>query len=170
MRTQRYLGSAARSVIFIGIATAGFAAVPAQAEPLWPGGPDIPGLPAIIPSEPAPITAPCGEKTARACLNLETNEAWLLDNGKVVYGPTPISHGMPGFETRRGLFDVDSKKPFHWSTMHHAPMEYAIFFDGDIAFHIGPIDRQSHGCIRMVPDGAREFFNYLNPGDMVQVV
>ncbi|MFB8001375.1 L,D-transpeptidase [Nocardia sp. NPDC056000] len=160
------LGSAMRSLVFAGVA-AGLAAAPAQAEPLWPGGPDVPGVPAIIPTQP--VTAPCSAQ-ARACLRLGTNEAWLMDNGKVIYGPTPISHGMPGFETPPGFFHVDFKRPFHWSTLHQAPMEYAIFFNGDIAFHIGPVDKKSHGCIRMTPDGAKQFFNYLNPGDAVEVV
>ncbi|MGW4248592.1 L,D-transpeptidase [Nocardia sp. NPDC004722] len=165
------LGLTARSAVFAGIAVASVAAVPAQAEPLWPGGPDVPGVPAIVPGiAPSDVTAPCATAGARACLKLTTNEAWLMDNGKVVFGPTPISHGMPGFETPPGVFHVSFKKPFHWSTMHNAPMEYAVFFNGDIAFHIGPVDKKSHGCIRMTPDGAREFFNYLNPGDMVEVV
>lgn len=167
MMSKRSLGLAARSVVFVGVAAAGLTAAPAQADPLWPGGPEVPGVPAIIPSLPA--VAPCSAQ-ARACLRLGTNEAWLMDNGKVTFGPTPISHGMPGFETPPGVFKVAFKEPFHWSTMHQAPMEYAIFFNGDIAFHIGPTDKKSHGCIRMTPDGAKQFFSYLNPGDVVEVV
>ncbi|WP_330181476.1 L,D-transpeptidase [Nocardia sp. NBC_01503] len=166
MMSKCSLGSAMRSLVFAGVAV-GMAAGSAQADPLWPGGPDVPGVPAIIPTQP--VTAPCGDQ-ARACLRLGTNEAWLMDNGKVVFGPTPISHGMPGFETPPGFFHVAFKRPFHWSTMHQAPMEYAIFFNGDIAFHIGPVDKKSHGCIRMTPDGAKQFFGYLNPGDAVEVV
>lgn len=171
MMSRSSLGLAARSAVIAGVAVAGFAAAPAQAEPLWPGGPDIPGVPAIVPGiAPSDVYAPCQTAGTRACLKLGSNEAWLMDNGKVVFGPTPISHGMPGFETPPGVFHVSFKKPFHWSTMHNAPMEYAVFFNGDIAFHIGPVDKKSHGCIRMTPDGAREFFNYLNPGDTVEVV
>ncbi|WP_405496924.1 L,D-transpeptidase [Nocardia sp. NBC_00511] len=171
MKSSSSLGWAARSAVLAGVATAAFAAAPAQAEPLWPGGPDVPGVPAIVPGiAPSDVGAPCQTTGTRACLKLDTNEAWLMDNGKVVFGPTPISHGMPGFETPPGVFHVAFKKPFHWSTMHNAPMEYAVFFNGDIAFHIGPVDKKSHGCIRMTPDGAREFFNYLNPGDTVEVV
>lgn len=170
MMSKRSLGAMARSAVLVGVATAGLATAPAHADPLWPGGPDIPGVPSIIPdTAPAPVVAPCSGN-ARACLRLSTNEAWLMDNGKVVFGPTPISHGMPGYETPPGVFKVFLKKPFHWSTMHNAPMEYAMFFNGDIAFHIGPVEKQSHGCIRMTPDGAREFFNYMNVGDVVEVV
>lgn len=167
MMSKRSLGLAARTAVLAGVASAGLVAAPAQAEPLWPGGPEVPGMPAIVPT--VPVTAPCSEK-ARACLRLSTNEAWLMDKGQVVFGPTPISHGMPGFETPPGVFNVAFKRAFHWSTMHHAPMEYAIFFNGDIAFHIGPVDKQSHGCIRMTPDGAKEFFQHLNTGDVVEVV
>ena len=52
-----------------GVAAAGFAmTATAQAEPLWPGGPDIPGVPAIIqPPPPAPVYAPCTAAKTRAC-------------------------------------------------------------------------------------------------------
>lgn len=168
MSNKRFLGWSARSAVLLGAASAGLAIAPAaQAEPLWPGGPDIPGVPAIVP--PPPIVAPCGT-TTRFCIRLSTNEGWLMENGKVTYGPTPLSHGRPGFETPPGVFKVAFKKEYHWSTMHHAEMRYAVFFNGDIATHIGPIEEQSHGCIRMTPDGARETFNWLAPGDVVEVV
>ncbi|MEU6830730.1 L,D-transpeptidase [Nocardia beijingensis] len=171
MSDSRLRNWTARCAIACAVAAAGFAmAAPAQAEPLWPGGPDVPGLPALIPPPPpAPVVAPCST-AARACMRLSTNEAWLMDAGKVVYGPTPISHGMPGYETPPGVFHVSFKKEFHWSTMHNAPMEYATFFNGDIAFHVGPIEKQSHGCVRMTYDGAKAFYEYLWPGDVVEVV
>ncbi|MFI6869417.1 L,D-transpeptidase [Nocardia sp. NPDC050406] len=163
---------AARLAVVAGIAAAGFGiAAPAQAEPLWPGGPDIPGVAPIIPPAPAPfVSAPCDAAGARMCMRLTTNEAWLMENGRVTYGPTPISHGRPGYETNVGVFDVDFKREDHWSTLHHVPMKWAVFFDGDIATHIGPIEEQSHGCIRMLPEGAEATFHHLNPGDIVQVV
>ncbi|WP_067538274.1 L,D-transpeptidase [Nocardia crassostreae] len=162
---------AGRLAILAGVTAAGFAtAGPVQAEPLWPGGPDIPGVPAIIPPAPAPpVIAPCSSE-ARFCLRLSTNEGWLMEDGRVVYGPTPISHGRPGYRTNVGTFDVDFKREDHWSTLHHVPMKWAVFFDGDIATHIGPIQEQSHGCIRMTPEGAERTFYHLNPGDIVQVV
>ncbi|WP_306362802.1 L,D-transpeptidase [Nocardia sp. CC227C] len=169
MSSNRSIGQATRCAVYLGIASAGLAlAAPAHAEPLWPGGPDVPGVPAIVPQ--AEITAPCTIPEARACVRLSTNEAWLIDNRKVTFGPTPISHGMAGYRTPPGATRVFIKKEFHWSTMHHAPMHYAIFYNGDIAFHVGPIERESHGCIRMTWDGARAFYDYLNVGDLVEVV
>lgn len=168
MSSTRSRHWAARFAVLAGIASAVFAmTATAQAEPLWPGGPDIPGVPAIIPP-PVPV-APCSTE-ARACMRLSTNEAWLMDNGKVTYGPTPISHGMRGYETPPGVFKVSFKREFHWSTMHNAPMPYATFFNGDIAFHVGPIEKESHGCVRMTHEGAKAFYEYLWPGDRVEVV
>lgn len=165
MSIQRLRKWIARSALVLGVAAAGLTlTAPVHAEPLWPGGPDI-GTPALIPPPPAPCST-----EARACLRLSTNEAWLTDNGRTVYGPTPISHGMPGYETPPGVFKVFLMKPYHWSTMHHADMYYAIFFNGDIAFHVGPVDLPSHGCIRMTEAGAEAFYNYLKIGDIVEVV
>ncbi|WP_225725899.1 MULTISPECIES: L,D-transpeptidase [unclassified Nocardia] len=185
----------ARAAVVAGVTAAGFGTeVSAQAQPLWsagplwpagplwsagpvvPAGPEIPdlpsvpalpGLPALLP--PAPVTAPCSAH-ARACFRLSTNEGWLMDNGKVTYGPTPVSFGRPGYETPPGVFHVNFKEIYHWSTLHNAEMRYAVFFNGDIATHIGPIEEPSHGCVRMTPDGARAFFEYLEPGDVVEVV
>ncbi|MEV0078955.1 L,D-transpeptidase [Nocardia neocaledoniensis] len=169
MSSSRIPRWAAQAAMCAAVAGAAVAA-PVQAEPLWPGGPDVPGVPAIIPApEPEPVVAPCSEK-ARACLQLSTNNAWLMDNGKVTFGPTPMSHGRPGYETPPGVFKVAFKKPFHWSTLHNAPMEYAVFFNGDIAYHIGPTEEQSHGCIRLTPEGAKAHYDWLEPGDIVEVV
>ncbi|WP_054814580.1 L,D-transpeptidase [Nocardia arizonensis] len=161
----------ARYALLAGIAAAGLTlTATAQAEPLWPGGPDVPGVPAIVPPPPpAPVYAPCSPD-ARLCLQLSTNKAWLQDDGRVTYGPTPISHGRPGYETPPGRFRVAFKKEDHWSTMHNAPMKWAVFFNGDIATHIGPVEEQSHGCIRMTPEGAEATYNHLSPGDIVEVV
>jgi hypothetical protein len=154
----------------VGVAAAGAViTAPAQAAPLWPDGPDIPGVPALVPGVGTQFTAPCSA-AARACLQLSTNQGWLMDNGKVVYGPTPISHGRPGYETPPGVFHVAFKELYHWSTMHHAEMRYAVFFNGDIATHIGPVEEKSHGCIRMTPEGARAFYDYVDPGDQFEVV
>ncbi len=141
---------------------------PSAAAPRWPGGPAVPGVSVAGPS--LPISAPCTTPGTRACLQLGSNLGWLMDKGRVVFGPTPISHGRPGYETPPGLFHVASKDWYHWSTMHNAEMRYAVFFNGDIATHIGPINEKSHGCIRMTPDGARAFYDYLRPGDQFEVV
>ncbi|WP_194826963.1 L,D-transpeptidase [Nocardia sp. XZ_19_231] len=164
--SKSILGWTARIAALAAVAVAGFGTVtPAVAEPLFPGGPDVPGVPAIVPT-----ASPCPVVEARACLRLSTNEAWLVDNGRVIFGPTPISHGMAGYETPPAVTKISFKREFHWSTMHNAPMRWATFFNGDMAFHVGPVDSKSHGCVRMTEDGAHRFFDYLKPGDITQVI
>ncbi len=49
-------------------------------------------------------------------------------------------------------------------------MHYAVFFaPGGIAFHEGPIDHPSAGCVRLETEAASRFFDTLAVGDEVQV-
>jgi hypothetical protein len=123
---------------------------------------------AAVTASPAP--APC-RATVRACVRLSTNQAWLLDGGKVVLGPVRISHGRTGFRTPTGRFTVSFKDEDHISSLFDAaPMPFSVFFNGDIAFHQGSVRERSHGCIHLPKDAAREFFATLGPGDRVEVV
>ncbi len=112
---------------------------------------------------------PCAP-TARACVRLSTNQAWLLRDGKVVSGPVPISHGRTGFLTPTGTFRVSFKNEDHISSVYDQPMPFSVFFNGDIAFHQGSVRVKSHGCIHLTAAAARAFFAELTPGDRVQVV
>ena len=176
MSAKQYVDRILRSVLCLGIGVASASVVfagSAAADPLWPGGPDIPGVAPVIPgplAPPAPVVAPCTAEGVKVCMRLSTNEAWVVDNGAVLYGPTPISHGRPGYETPPGIFPVAFKEEYHWSTMHNAEMRWAVFFNGDIATHIGPTEEQSHGCIRMTPDGAKAVYDHVNPGDIFELV
>ena len=123
----------------------------------------------------APATAAAAAKvpcapTARACVRLSTNQAWLLRGGKVVSGPVPISHGRTGFLTPAGSFRVTFKSQDHVSTIYDREMPYSVFFNGGIAFHQGSVRQKSHGCIHLTASAARAFFAELTPGDRVQVV
>ena len=123
----------------------------------------------------APSTAAAAAKvpcapTARACVRLSTNQAWLLRGGKVVSGPVPISHGRTGFLTPPGSFRVTFKSQDHVSTIYDREMPYSVFFNGGIAFHHGSVRQKSHGCVHLSGSAARAFFAELTPGDRVQVV
>ncbi len=116
------------------------------------------------------VPAPCGD-SARACVDLSENRAWLMDGGTETYGPVRISHGMEGYETPTGTSAVDFKDIDHRSSIYeNAPMPYSVFFNGGIAFHEGDTSEQSHGCIRLSEGAAQTFYNTLSPGDLVQVV
>jgi hypothetical protein len=113
---------------------------------------------------------PCSEH-ARACVELGSKRAWLIDDGAVVHGPVPISPGGPGHETPTGDFRVEWKHTNHRSAEYDgAPMPFAVFFaEGGIAFHEGDLRRPSKGCVRLGHDDAVEFYNVLEVGDAVEV-
>jgi hypothetical protein len=150
------------------------APAPAAAPAAQAVGPPAPAAPAAVPAVPAPnamaVGAPC-IAAARACVKLSTNQAWLLENGVVTYGPTPIRHGRAGWRTPPGTFKVTFKSRHHRSTLFDgAPMPFAVFFNGGIAFHQGSLGSLSHGCIRMTRAAASTFFANLQRGDVVQVL
>jgi len=117
----------------------------------------------------AAAKVPCAP-TARACVRLSTNQAWLLRGGKVVAGPVPVSHGRKGFATPPGSFRVSFKNQDHVSSIYDQEMPYSVFFNGDIAFHQGSVRVKSHGCVHLTASAARQFFAALQTGDRVQVV
>lgn len=115
--------------------------------------------------------APCSD-AARACVDLSENQAWLMDDGAVTYGPVPMTSGRPGYETPTGGYEVTWEDKDHRSGEYdNAPMRYSVFFGNDgIAFHEGSLDEQSHGCIHLSHDAAVTFYDQLSPGDGVEVV
>ena len=119
---------------------------------------------------PPPAGVPC-DAGADACIDLSANESWLLADGVVSYGPVPITHGRPGWETPPGTFQVGWKDIDHKSSIFdNAPMPYSVFFNGGIAFHQGSLTDESHGCIHLSWAAAEAFYNALSVGDTVQVV
>lgn len=172
MSGNQFRKRSACTAVLTGMASAALAmAGTAQAEPLWPGGPDVPGVPAII--------QPCGPRAGgsalrhRGCAGVyePVRERGLAHGERQGHlRPHPDLARPPRFRDTPGVFHVASKKEYHWSTMHNAEMKWAVFFNGDIATHIGPIEEQSHGCIRMTPEGAETLYRWVSPGDIIEVV
>ncbi len=125
----------------------------------------------LVPGTPCSVTA-------RACVDLESQQAWLVHDGTVVRGPVGISSGDVGQETPVGhSFRVYRKEPDHRSQESRlpngdpAPMPWSVFFaDGGIAFHSGDPEIPSAGCIHVPPADAKAWFDHLQIGDQVQVV
>jgi lipoprotein-anchoring transpeptidase ErfK/SrfK len=112
------------------------------------------------------VGAPCND-TARACIDLSANQSWLLQGGRVVYGPVPITHGRAGWRTPPGTFRVQFKNIDHKSSIfNNAPMPYSVFFNGGIAFHAGSLTQLSHGCIHLSNAAAKMYYNTLRVGDV----
>jgi lipoprotein-anchoring transpeptidase ErfK/SrfK len=118
----------------------------------------------------ATSSAPCAT-SARACVDLSTQQAWLMRNGSVSYGPVPIASGMASAPTDPGTFRVFWKDLHHRSSeFHNAPMPYSVFFNGGDAFHEDNVAVKSNGCVHLSQRAAQTFYNTLHVGDVVQVV
>jgi hypothetical protein len=145
-------------------------AVIALAAPSWAAG-----VPAGTPVAGTPCTA-----SASACVDLTSLQAWLIKDGKVVYGPVGISTGIdadPNKRTPAGDHQVLWKHKDHISTEsktpqypNGVPMPYSVFFTNTgVAFHEGDLGNESLGCVHLEHDAAVTFFNFLQVGQQVQV-
>ena len=111
---------------------------------------------------------PC-DASAVACVSLSKQEAWLLHDGKVVYGPVKVATGRASLPTPSGNFHVYYKVVDGWSTTYDAPMPYSVFFYEGDAFHEDPVTVRSHGCVHLSLKNAEYFYHFLQYGDLVEV-
>lgn len=123
-----------------------------------------PGGPVETGEAPPPECPP----TARACIDVDDKTAWMLTDGRVTYGPVPVTTGRDGYETTRGTHEVIRHVRHEHSLPFDSPMPYSTYFTRNgIAFHQGRLDEPSHGCIHMGHDAASHFFENLQVGDEV---
>jgi lipoprotein-anchoring transpeptidase ErfK/SrfK len=112
---------------------------------------------------------PC-TSTAKACVDVADRQAWLIDKGVVTRGPVQVMTGDNDDPTPLGTFHVQWKAEQYTSRQYLTQMPYSVFFaDGGVAFHEGPQDTYSAGCVKLVHADAVAWFNYLQVGDEVQV-
>jgi lipoprotein-anchoring transpeptidase ErfK/SrfK len=122
------------------------------------------------PPKPAPAPGvPCAI-TSGACVDLSARKVWLLEGGKVVYGPVAMMPGKSGSTTPLGTFHVLSKVKDYHSREFDAPMPNSAFFYPGDAFHAGSLRALSNGCIHLSTSASLKLFNTLQVGDPVQVV
>jgi lipoprotein-anchoring transpeptidase ErfK/SrfK len=128
-----------------------------------------PAAPASAPGVPC-ATAAAASGTA-ACVDISAHKAWIVQGGKVVYGPVPMLPGRKGHPTPTGTFHVLSKEKMHLSKeFDNAKMPNSVFFYPGDAFHTGSLSVYSHGCVHLSASASLKFFNTLHVGDVVQVV
>ncbi len=78
-----------------------------------------------------------------------------------------VSTGRPGYVTPSGTFHPTFLDQDHASSKYEsAPMPWSVFFNGDVAIH-GTVEVRrlgravSHGCVRLHPSNAEEFFQLV---------
>ncbi|GAA3558945.1 hypothetical protein GCM10022222_48160 [Amycolatopsis ultiminotia] len=104
-------------------------------------------------------------------MDLSAHRAWLVRDGKVLYGPVSMLPGRKGHATPTGTFHVTSKEKLHRSReFDNAPMPNSVFFYPGDAFHTGSLKTYSHGCVHLSATSSLRFFTTLHVGDVVQVV
>ena len=114
-------------------------------------------------------STPCSA-SAKACMDLSKQQAWLTDGaGHITYGPVPAHGGSKKAKTPKGTFSVLSKDAHYYSTEFNAPMPYSVFFYPGDAFHADNPATASNGCVHLSMAAAQRFFATLNPGDKVQI-
>lgn len=87
-------------------------------------------------------------------------------------GDYVVSTGKKGHRTPKGAFTPERMHKKYWSHKYHnAPMPHSVFFNGGIAVHgtteTARLGRPaSHGCVRMAPQAAAEFFELVKQHGM----
>lgn len=113
---------------------------------------------------------PCHLVTG-ACADLSAHKVWIVQDGKVVFGPVSIMPGTKSYPTPTGTFHVLSKVVnYHSREFDNALMKYSVFFYPGDAFHVGSLGVPSHGCIHMTYSSAQSFFSQMSVGEEVQIV
>lgn len=112
---------------------------------------------------------PC-TSSARACVDIAARRTWLIEGGRIAHGPVRMRPGDAEKPTPRGVFAVQWKAAQWTSREYNTQMPYSVFFaPGGVAFHEGPMDTPSAGCVKLLPGEARTYFDALQVGDEVQV-
>ncbi|MCR6483738.1 L,D-transpeptidase [Amycolatopsis sp. OK19-0408] len=138
-------------------------------SPIAEPAPLVKTTPPTTTTTPPPPAPPCSVTTG-ACVSLAQRLAWLLRDGRVVRGPVPAGFGPPDQMTPAGSFRVAWKDREHTSSEYGTNMPNSVFFAaGGIAFHAGPLDAPSHGCVHLTDADSAAFFDGLNVGDAVEV-
>ncbi|MEV6910038.1 L,D-transpeptidase [Amycolatopsis sp. NPDC051071] len=117
-----------------------------------------------------PCKAALASPGVSACVDLSSLKTWLLQDGKVIYGPVKQLPGKKGHVTPTGVFHVSAKVKNYHSKEFDAPMPNSVFFLPGIAFHTGSLSVYSHGCIHLSAAASQKYFTTLQSGDVVQVV
>ena len=115
---------------------------------------------------------PDKEPDLMVTVNLTKQKAWIERNGKVI-DSTIVSTGRDGHETPPGNYVVTDKHKEWTSTLYKASMPWFMRLNcSAVGLHAGYVTGHpaSHGCIRLPPEKAKEWFKIVGVGDEVRIV
>jgi len=108
----------------------------------------------------------------QAVVDKTAQEMRVYEGGELIL-TTRVSTGKYTRSTPDGTFHVGSvKDAYHASAKYNeAPMPWAVHVTKNIFIHGGvvPDYPASHGCVRLPDDAARFFYNWSEPGTIVQI-
>jgi hypothetical protein len=107
-------------------------------------------------------------------INLVHNKLVAFEDGTVVMTIQPIHGGSPGDPSTQGVFPMTSRRLRHHtsSTFPEPPdnMQFAMFYNGGEAIHMGPPNEPSHGCIHVGPPSIEKLFNFVGSSNELVIV
>jgi hypothetical protein len=166
-----------RLVTVFGAALAGLAALTVLADsvPFWGAKSSVPADTPISDLKKGQFLWMANAVSAGPIVmvvSITEQKAYVYRNG-ILIGATTVSTGRPGHVTPTGVFTVLQKQKEHRSTIYDgAPMPYMERLTwGGVALHAGglPGYPESHGCIHLPSEFARELFDISPPGMTVVV-
>ncbi len=111
-----------------------------------------------------PVNTAVASVLAKVDVSSQTMNVYV--DGKLSYS-WPVSTARKGYYTPRGAFHAQSLQLMHYSKKYdNAPMPHSVFFNGGYAIHATGAVRSlgrpaSHGCIRLAPGNAAEFYSLV---------
>ena len=124
----------------------------------------------------ASMLAPAGASAnVQARISKSTQTMNVYVHG-ALYASWPVSTGRGKYATPSGTFRPRRLERRWYSTKYsNAPMHYAVFYNGGYAIHsTAEVSRlgspASHGCVRLAPSHAAQFFSLVRAHGAGQTV
>lgn len=115
---------------------------------------------------------PDSEPDILVTVDLSSQRAWVAKQGRII-NHTMVSTGREGYGTPAGRYVITDKHTSHVSTLYHVNMPWFMRLNcSAIGLHSGYVTGhpESHGCIRLPYEKAKEFFTQVRVGDEVEIV
>ncbi|MCM4077800.1 L,D-transpeptidase family protein [Paractinoplanes hotanensis] len=108
------------------------------------------------------------------CVNLTQQTSWIMKNGKQFAAPTVVRTGMKNYRTPSGTYKINKRTKKEWSDPYEVWLPYWQRFQGGKGFHqttyIHDKWRGSHGCVNLLPNDARTYWNVGKIGMTVKLI